>query len=435
MKSFTLGILVSLITFISFSQPVYFPPVSGSDWDTISPDTLGWCQVKIDSLYSFLETNNSNAFILLKEGKIVLEKYFGSFVQTDNWYWASSGKTLTAFLVGIAQQEHLLLISDTVSKYLGTGWTNCTPSQEEKITLRHLLTMTSGLDDGVADEYCTLDSCLIYKADAGIRWAYHTGAYSKLDEVLENATGMTVNNYVNQKLKTPTGMTGMFITSGYNNIFYSTARSMARFGLLLLNKGNWNGTQILADSAYFNEMVNSSQNLNNSYGYLTWLNGKSNYMLPGTQFVFSGNLNPHAPADMFAALGKNGQFINIVPSQNLVWVRMGNAPDGSEVPFTLNDEIWEKLNDLFCSSQSIKLTNTTGNVYVYPIPTRSLIYIITDKPAEIITLFNSCGQELKNQKSGSTKTEINLKDISKGLYFLQIRYIDGRTAVKTIIKE
>ena len=58
-------------------------------------------------------------------------------------------------MVGIAQQENFLSISDTSSKYLGSGWTNCTSSQEEAITIWHQLTMTSGLDDNVNDPSCT----------------------------------------------------------------------------------------------------------------------------------------------------------------------------------------------------------------------------------------------------------------------------------------
>lgn len=67
------------------AQSLYFPPLTGSAWDTISPTTLNWCQDKIDSLYTYLDTNNTKAFILLKDGKIVLEKYFGT--QTQNSVW------------------------------------------------------------------------------------------------------------------------------------------------------------------------------------------------------------------------------------------------------------------------------------------------------------------------------------------------------------
>ena len=64
---------------------------------------------------------------MLKDGKIAIEKYFGTFTKDSLWYWASAGKTLTAFLVGQAQENGLLSISDSTSKYLGSGWTGLTP--------------------------------------------------------------------------------------------------------------------------------------------------------------------------------------------------------------------------------------------------------------------------------------------------------------------
>ena len=181
-------------------------------------------------MYDLLEDSNTKVFIMLKDGKIVLEKYFGTFVQDSVWYWASAGKSLTSFLVGLAQEEGFLTISDTTASYLGDGWTACTAEEEEKITIRHQLTMTSGLDDYVPEPFCTLDTCLQYKADAGTRWAYHNGPYTLLDDVMEAATGQTLNSYFNQKVRIPTGITGIFLPSGYNNVFYSKPRSMARYG-------------------------------------------------------------------------------------------------------------------------------------------------------------------------------------------------------------
>ena len=96
--------------------------------------------------------------------------------------------------------------------------------------------------------------------------------------------------------------------------------------------------------AYYDVMVNTSQNLNLSYGYLMWLNGKASAMEPGLQTVVNQFLTPSAPADMFAAMGKNGQLINVVPSQGLVVIRMGDAPDTASVSLTLQEDLWKELN-------------------------------------------------------------------------------------------
>lgn len=332
---------------VSPPETLYFPPTSGTDWQTTTPASLSWNETLINDLYTYLQSKGTKGFIVLKNGKIVMEKYFGTFTADSNWYWASAGKTATAFLVGIAQQEGLLNINNKTSQYIGTGWTSLPLAKENLITVKHQLTMTTGLDDGVPDVDCTLPSCMIYKADAGTRWAYHNAPYTILDKVVESASGQSYNAYFQAKIKDKIGMNGLWLPSGYNNVYYSTPRSMARFGLLMLNKGKWNTTTVLSDTNYFNAQVNSSQTINNSYGYLTWLNGKSSHMLPTTQFVFNGTLILNAPTDMYAALGKNDQKMYVVPSQKMVVIRMGNDAGNVQLAVSSFDsELWGKLKPI-----------------------------------------------------------------------------------------
>lgn len=323
---------------------MYFPPSGTTTWQTITPASLGWNESELANVYSFLQQKGTKAFIILKNGHIVAERYFGTFTADSLWYWASAGKTVTAFLLGIAQHESKLHINNKTSQYLGTGWTGLTPEKENLITVKHQLTMTTGLDDGVADNDCTSPSCLQYKGDAGTRWAYHNAPYTLLEKVVEAATGTTYNNYFQQKIRDKIGMNGMWIKNGFNNVYFSNARSMVRFGLLLLNKGRWSQTTILPDTTFINQQLNSSQNFNASYGYLTWLNGKSSHMLPQSQFVFNGMLVPNAPADAYAALGKNDQKLYVVPSQNLVVIRMGNSAGNTHLAASsFDNELWGKL--------------------------------------------------------------------------------------------
>jgi CubicO group peptidase (beta-lactamase class C family) len=142
---------------------------------------------------------------------------------------------MTAFLIGIAQRDSILSINDSASHYLGSGWTSCPPDKERLITVLNQLTMTTGLKDLVVNPECTSLGCLVYKADVGTRWAYHTGPYTLLDKVLENASGQIVNIYFNTKIRSRIGMNGLWVPLGYNNVYTSNARSMARFGLLALN--------------------------------------------------------------------------------------------------------------------------------------------------------------------------------------------------------
>jgi len=332
------------------SGALYFPPIGSTAWETTSPESLGWNTSAINDLYSFLESTNTRAFIVLKNGRIVLEKYFGKQVNGNPfnsgslWYWASAGKTLTATLTGIAQQEGYLQIEKPSGNYLGVGWSSLTPAQENLVTVRHHLTMTTGLDDGVADPFCTDKSCLVYKAPAGTRWAYHNAPYTILDRIIAGATRQNFDSYFNSRIRDKIGMDGLWLKVDYNNVYYSTARSMARFGLLALNNFKWGDSLILKDALYGNAMVNTSQSLNLSYGYLWWLNGKASFMSPGSQLVLPSSISPNAPADMYAAMGKNGQYINVVPAQKIVMIRMGDNPDNSLVPYTYQNQIWEKLN-------------------------------------------------------------------------------------------
>lgn len=376
------------------SQDIYFPPNDGSTWDTLSFKELNWNEEKLPELFEFLDSNNTKAFLVLKDGKIVIEKYFGSFNKDSLWYWASAGKTLTSALVGIAQAEGYLSINEKTNKYLGEGWTSCPNEKENLITIWHQLTMTSGLDDKVNDPYCTLPECLIFKADAGTRWAYHNAPYTLLDSVIEVATKTKFWLYFNTKLRNRIGMNGLWFKSGFNNVYISNARSMARFGLLILNKGVWDKQRIIPEN-YFNEMINTSQELNKSYGYLFWLNGKESFMLPQTQFVFSGSLMRDAPEDVVAALGKNGQIINVSFQHSIVVVRMGDRPnsdsEGNEITTIFNNNIWKHLNEIIGKPSDVKDFQKKANPIIPEIVTNEIIAPLADSNSVGIKIFDLLG--------------------------------------------
>jgi hypothetical protein len=191
---------------------------------------------------------------------------------------------------------------------------------------------------------------------------------------------------------------------------------MARFGLLLLNKGKWDGTDLLKDSSYFKAMTTSSQSINNSYGYLTWLNGKSSFMLPSTQIVFNGFLCPDAPSDMYAALGKNGQIINVVPSQNLVFIRMGNMWTTSNVPNEFNNDIWKRLKLVICASLSSMTINYPITI-TYPNPTTRFIEVNLPNHNYSYQLVDLYGKILM---ANPLEGPIDLQNLPVGIYLLKI---------------
>lgn len=323
------------------SEDLYFPPSNSTTWEHETISDLGWNEDQLQPLLDYLEAKNSKSFIILYNGKIVVESYFNGHTDSSPWYWASAGKTLTTAITGIAEEEGLININSKVSDYLGTGWTSAPLEKENLITCKNLLSMNSGLDDSIGDSVATED--LQYLADAGNRWAYHN-VYVKLQDVIAAASNEAWTNYFNSRLKDKIGMTGAWIPNNDFNVYWSNTRSMARFGLLTLANGLWEEEQIIPEQ-FITDAVNTSQNLNLSYGYMWWLNGKSSYRLPQTQIQFNGELIPNAPEDMFCALGRDDQKIYVVPSKKLVIVRMGEPAD--DINFALSDfdnQLWLRIN-------------------------------------------------------------------------------------------
>ena len=324
------------------TESMYYPSNTSASWETKSLSSLGWNQNAVQPLKDYLNQKGTKSFMILVNGRIVMEEYFNGHTATATWEWNSAGKTLVASTVGIAQQENLLNINNKVSDYLGTEWTSMPLNKENLITVKHLLTMTAGNDD--TKQY-VIKSNLTYIADAGTRWAY-SNIFQKLTDVVNKASNKPFETYFNEKLKSKIGMEGFWNFGTIFTIYHSNTKSMARFGLLALNKGKWNNEQIINES-YFNESVSTSQSINPSYGYLWWLNGKTSLMIPNEQNVYQGFLVPNAPADMYAAMGAKDQRIYVIPSKKMAVIRMGDASDPVNPNFAVSgfdNELWGKIN-------------------------------------------------------------------------------------------
>lgn len=421
-KIIILFFVISIFSFSVKAQSLYFPPTTGTLWDSILPSNLNYCQARIDSLYNYLQIKNTKSFILLKDGKRVLEKYFGTYTKDSLWYWASASKSLASFITGVAQQKGYININNQVSQYLGTGWTSAPLAKENLITVKHLISMNSGLEDAPplpCDNEDTAKACLTYLVDAGTRWAYHTGAYRKVQDVVSSAVGQNYNVITNNWIESATGMSGTW----FQQVYYSKARDMARFGLLNLNKGIWNTDTIMKDTSYFRAMTNTSQNLNLAYGYLWWLNGKASLMTPGFQFVFPGTLMSNAPSDMYCALGKNDQKIYVVPSTKMVVVRQGNTAGGFNLAASAFDNVlWDYINKLDCSVNTVQ-ENINLNYKLYPNPVNDVLRI--ENPSQTITairVLDILGKIIYENKEvhQTPNISIDFSDVRKGIYVVEL---------------
>ena len=137
-KTFLLSLLVVSLFSCSSDSPaeeqMYFPPIDGSTtWETKSIADLGWNQSAVQPLLDYLELKHSKSFIILVNGRIVMENYFNGHSATTLWKWNSAGKTLTSTVTGIAQEEGFININNKVSDYIGTGWTSAPLVKENLI--------------------------------------------------------------------------------------------------------------------------------------------------------------------------------------------------------------------------------------------------------------------------------------------------------------
>lgn len=421
MKTVSTFIFLSVIFLpVSICQNLYFPPLEGEAWETTDPADLNWCPEKVDSLLQFVGEQNSKSFIVLKDGKIVLEKYYDTFTQDSLWYWASAGKSLMGTMIGMAQADGYLDIEEPTANYLGEGWTNCSLEDEAQIKIRHQISMATGLDDSVEEtgstNNCFEPECFECLASPETRWAYHNSAYRIVQDVMEIATGLDKTIYTRTRLGNRIGMKGLW----FNYVYYSTGRDMARFGLFTLARGVWNGDPVFADSSYYDQMLNSSQEVNLSYGYLWWLNGKDSYMLPGLQLTLPGKMLPEAPDDMVAALGKNDQKIYVVPSMNMVVVRQGNSAGGaSPAASSFDNQLWSRLMDMECLTD-IAEPRKGEPVRISPNPTRDLLQVQAPREIRKMELFALTGRRVHAWQGNARQVQLEIVHLPRGTYLLRI---------------
>src|SRR5215467_7575137 len=327
----------------------YFPK-RDSDWARVDPSRVGWNLAALDAALDYARAAHSSSVVILLNGRILAEREWdvdgparyarmrvgktsdGRVIEDV----ASAQKSLVAVLAGVAEARGKLDLKAAVDKYLGPGWSKADRAAESAITVRHLITMTSGLNDS-----------LNYLEPAGETRRYNTGAYSRMIGVIEKATGTDIQTFTHDVLTAPTGMTDTRWlprpwsagNDAANPIgLATTGRDLARFGLLILAHGKWEGKDVVQDQDYLREMLMPSQSLNPSYGLLWWLNGQPRFQLAGAETSQPGSLIPAAPGDLVAALGALDRKCYVVPSRGLVVTRLGDQTGD-----TFNNEFWKLL--------------------------------------------------------------------------------------------
>lgn len=347
--------LASLLTVVACSGSAYSepsgttPPVTPSSPGDDAPggqpaateptSAAGWDAAKLDELAAYAASKGTKALLLVEGDRPVLERYAGGADATSTQDVYSVQKSVTSTLAGIAIEKKLFSLDDHVTAILGAGWSNASALQEAKVTIRHLLTMTSGLDLQLG-----------YAAPAGSAWLYNDDAFYRVRLVLEKTSGKDMNALAHAWLFDRIGMTSSSFdtrlakdSKGLPIVGLRTsARDLALFGRLLRARGTWNGETIVP-AAHVDIATSTSQTLNQSYGFLFWLNGKDGGLLPPST-PFTGPLVPSAPADAFAALGKGDQKVYVARSLDLVLVRLGDpAGETRNALSSFDEELWKRI--------------------------------------------------------------------------------------------
>jgi len=321
---------------------LYFPDADvDGRWEKVDPEKAGWDGRQLEELLEWCGDWGSTSILILWNGRILAEKHWGKrdgetsqryqrmFVRLNEQRQAiedvaSVQKSIVSILVGVALQKNMLQLDDQVSKHVGSGWSKAKPLQENRILVKHLLSMTSGLTGD-----------LNYQTKPGTRWFYNTAAYAVLRDCLVATSGLTVHELTREWLMDPIGMRDSKWVPRQASItalnafgFASSARDLGRVGLLMQAGGEWAGRSVLENDEFRVASLRQSQILKPEYGYLWWLNRTKRIRF--------------APADTYAANGALGRRVFVSPSQGLVVVRLGDEP-GEIGTAGFDRGLWQRL--------------------------------------------------------------------------------------------
>lgn len=312
-----------------------------------------WNAAALADLTEWVGRQNTTGFLVVQNGRVIVEQnwplpesagaFRANFVhgQTNDGALledvASQQKSFIAILAGVATDKGLLDVSRPVSAYIGAGWSKAAPDQEQAITVRHLLEMTSGLDEAMA-----------FEAPAGTKWFYNTPVYAKLQGVMEAASGRSLHEITRDWLTVPAGMThtswrprpeAIAKSSGNPFGLVSTPEDIAKMGELVLRSGvSASGQRVISREQL--DLMLKPVDINPAYSRLWWLNSGDWFLSFGAAPKRAeGRLIPAAPADLVAAQGAQDRKLYVVPGLDLIVVRTGMQAPGP----AFNQQLWTRI--------------------------------------------------------------------------------------------
>lgn len=281
---------------------------------------------KLDSAVSsiFENSHQTRAVLVLYKNQLIAERYAKGFTKDSRILGWSMTKSILSTVFGIMQYQGKLSVQDRAPIL---EWEN---DDRKKITLHNLLQMNSGLAwDENYEKISDVTKMLFLEDDMtkmqqkqqlvnspNFSWNYSSGTSNLLSGILRKKLGNQQEylDYWYRELIDKIGMNSMIVETDVKGHYvassyaWATARDWAKFGLLYLHKGNWNGTQIFSPE-WVDYITQPTPTSNNSYGAHFWLN--------------AGNKMKDVPSNMFYADGYQGQRVYILPDQEMVVVRLG----------------------------------------------------------------------------------------------------------------
>ncbi len=295
------------------------------DWEVSSPEAEGMDSASLEGVAEYCAGHGCGAVVITRHGRIVWERYWGGWDRSSTDIGWSIAKGVTSALVGIAIAEGRIESVDESAADFIEEWRG---TEKEEITLRDLLSMTSGLEwteeyDKMSDVIAMLtsDDQTAYvlerplAREPGTRWYYSSGDAQLFSLILRQATGVEAKDYAQDRIFDVLGMTAMTwpTDNAGHTLTYccvtTTAREFAKFGYLFLRGGRWENQQVVPEE-WVRESTQPSQELFPGYGFYWWLPDFAD-----------------TPPDTYAAEGFQTKRIYVIPSLDIVAVRLGEGDD------------------------------------------------------------------------------------------------------------
>jgi len=350
-----INIVAFLICGLAMGQNNYSyeqPKDLADGWSTVHLKSLKVDTTRVYQLFSQLQggKHKVHSVLLVKNGQLLIEEYFNGESIDQVHDMRSVTKSIRSILIGIAiDQGFIESVDDPISKYLHTlqPKKNLDP-RKGKITIRNLLTMSSGLECNDWDPKSAGQEDRVYRKkdwlqytldlpmvnDPGTVANYCSMGVLLIAEIISQASGMTIDQFSAKYLFTPLGISNVVwghtsnkevIPSGKR--LYLTSRDLAKIGLLVLQKGSFDGEQIVSEEWIVASTTTKTKITGVEYGYLWW------------NIPFQ---TKNGVVNSITATGNGGQYIMVLPEMDMVAIFTGGAYNSQEdkLPFAIVKDVF-----------------------------------------------------------------------------------------------